>query len=363
MTAIPTAAKAPAPRARSVPKLLFRIALVAFLMAVAVALFFVWKALFATRPTANVIPVSGRIEGDDSALASTIGGRVITVTVREGATVRKGDVIARLEEPQIGARVTQARASVLAARAHVQAAQDQIAVLDTQVAAAQANLAQSRASYDLAAFNKQSDVSLYSTGDVSEQKARTSISAAAQAASAIDGRAAEVAGFERQIQQQQATIDGAIADMRQAQGQLAEARANRSDLVVRAPFSGTVITRAVEPGEVIAPGTPVVTLLNLDRVYLRGFVPEGQIGDVKVGQVAHIYLDSNPNQPIDAYVLRIDPQAAFTPENTYFQSDRVQEVFGVELGLRSGFGFAKPGMPADGEILIRGAWPNSRPAT
>ena len=79
---------------------------------------------------------------------------------------------------------------------------------------------------------------------------------------------------------------------------------------------------------------------------------------MKVGQPARVYLDSNPKQPLDAYVLRIDPQATFTPENTYFRDDRVKQVVGAKLGLRTGFGYAKPGMPADGEILVSGdTWP------
>ena len=69
-----------------------------------------------------------------------------------------------------------------------------------------------------------------------------------------------------------------------------------------APFAGTVITRAAEPGEVIQAGTPIVTLLDLAKVYLRGFVPEGDIGRVKIGQAAHVYLDSNITQALDACV-------------------------------------------------------------
>ncbi len=73
-----------------------------------------------------------------------------------------------------------------------------------------------------------------------------------------------------------------------------------------------------------------MTLLDLSKVYLRGFVPEGQIGKVKVGQAARVYLDSDPNKPLDAVVSRIDPQATFTPENTYFRDDRVKQVVGRE---------------------------------
>ncbi len=104
-----------------------------------------------------------------------------------------------------------------------------------------------------------------------------------------------------------------------------------------------------------------MTLLDLSKVYLRGFVPEGQIGNVKINQPARVYLDSQPNQPIDAYVSRIDPEATFTPENTYFRDERVKQVVGVKLQLKGAIGLAKPGMPADGEILIRGdKWPSGQ---
>lgn len=320
-----------------------------------------WRLLSGAGSPSNVVTLSGRIEGDDSALAPNIGGRMAEVRVREGDSVSAGQVIAVIDGAQVRARVAQARAATAAAAARVGAAQEQVAVLGAQVAAADADLAQSRASYRLAAFNESSDVALFRTGDISEEQERAAIASAQQAAASVALRAAQTAAVERQIAQQRATIASASAEMRQAAAQLAEARANRSDLVVRAPFSGTVITRAVEPGEVVAAGTPVATLLNLDRVYLRGFIPEGEIGRVKIGQPARVYLDSNPDRPIDAYVLRIDPQATFTPENTYFRNDRVREVFGVKLALRSGFGFAKPGMPADGEILISGTWPSARP--
>jgi HlyD family secretion protein len=80
---------------------------------------------------------------------------------------------------------------------------------------------------------------------------------------------------------------------------------------------------------------------------------------VKIGQPSRVYLDSAPDKPIDASVLRIDPQATFTPENTYFRDDRVKQVVGVKLQIKSAIGLAKPGMPADGEILVQGnTWPS-----
>jgi HlyD family secretion protein len=190
------------------------------------------------------------------------------------------------------------------------------------------------------------------------EAARGSLATAQATLSNPDIRSLQAATLRRQIAQQEADVASAAADEQHARASLLEAKANRNDLVVTAPFDGTVVTRTAEPGEVLTAGTPIVTLLDLHKVYLRGYIPEGQIGRIKVGQAARVFLDSNPKQPLDAYVVRIDPQATFTPENTYFRDDRVKQVVGVKLGLKSGFGYAKPGMPADGEVLVAGdAWP------
>ncbi len=367
----------------------------------------VWRTFFSVPPVPdNIVTLSGRIEGDDSAIAPKVAGRIVDITVREGDTVKTGDVIATLDDSQILAQEDQARAALLVAQAQAQAARDQIAVLQQQLqqnqlqtsqaatdaegrvrqaqadlAAAEASLAQQKAAYENAVFNSNAYTALARQGAVSEQQRVQAVTATDQQAAAVAAaerqveaargalvtaqanlanppiRSAATAQVEKQIMQQQAMIASATAQVAQARAQLAEAEANRQDLIIRAPFAGTVITRAAEPGEVVPAGTAIVTLLNLDQVYLRGFIPEGQIGKVKIGQAAHIYLDSNPGHPIDAYVLRIDPEATFTPENTYFREDRVKQVVGVKLGLRGGFGYAKPGIPADGEILVAGDWP------
>jgi HlyD family secretion protein len=373
-----------------------------------IAIFIVWRLFFAGpgQPD-NVIFLSGRIEGDESAVAGKITGRLIQANFREGDEVKAGDVIAVLDDTQIRYREDQAKAGVAQAEARLSAARQQIAIIDEQIrqsgvqkaqsesdaqgrvrqagaelSAAEAQLAQQEASYRLALFDREAYTRLAKSGTVSERRGKEAESAAdAQAAvvaaakrrveaargalttaeSALknpDIRNVQIAMLEKQVAQQRAEIASAVADEHKAKAQLEEAAANRSDLQIRAPFDGTVISRLAEPGEMLTAGTPVITLLDLQKVYLRGYIPEGQIGHVKVGQPARTYLDSNPNSPIDAYVLRIDPQATFTPENTYFRNDRVKQVVGVKLALKSGFGHAKPGMPADGEILISGeAWP------
>ena len=301
------------------------------------------------------------LEGDDSAVSPKAGGRILEIRFREGDSVNAGDVIAVLVDEQLGARQAQARASLLQAEAKAKSARDQVSVLAEQLRQEQATVAQQEASYELAEFDKEAYTRLAKSGAVSERQGKQAASTANQQAAAVTAAKSRLTAVRMQIAQQQAEIASANATAEQARALLAEAEENRRDLIVRAPFSGTVATRAAEPGEVVTAGTPLITLIDLSKVYLRGFIPEGQIGKVKVGQPARIYLDSDPAKALDAYVERIDPQATFTPENTYFRDDRVKQVVGVKLRLKSGIGFAKPGMPADGAILVEGsAWPPGR---
>jgi HlyD family secretion protein len=321
--------------------------------------YLLWKNVFSSTPVPDsIVVLSGRIEGDDSAVSPKTTGRILDVRFREGDMVAAGAVIATLDDQQIRAREEQARAALVESQARLKSATDQIAVLNEQLQQNQQEVAQQEAAAQLAEFDREAYTRLAKTGAVSERQGKQAATTADQQVAVVAAAKRRVGTVKMQLAQQTSEVATAAAAARQAQAQLAEAQANRQDLIVRAPFDGTVTTRSAEPGEVVTAGTAIVTLLDLGKVYLRGFVPEGQIGKVKLGQPAHIYLDSNPNQPIDAYVSRIDPQATFTPENIYFREDRVKQVVGVKLQLKSGFGYAKPGMPADGEILVQGtAWP------
>ena len=370
--------------------------------------YFIWKNYVQQPPVpANLVVLSGRIEGDDSTVAPKVSGRIAEIRFREGDTVKAGDIIAVMDDVQARSREDQVKASISEAEARVHLVQQQVAILEDQlrqadlstdqsrvdanarvlqaeaeISAAEAQLAQQQASLKLAAWDREAYTKLAKDGAVSDRQGRlAAITAETQEAVVVaaqrkveaakaqlnvakanlttpDIRGAQAAGVKKQIAQQQAQIASAQAEAARLRAQLTEVQANRSDLTVLAPFDGTVVTRTAEPGEVIQAGTAIVTLLDMNRVYLRGFVPEGQIGKVKVGQPARLYLDSDTKKPLDAVVQRIDPQATFTPENTYFRDDRVKQVVGVKLLVKSGIGFAKPGMPADGEILVSGTtWP------
>lgn len=375
-----------------------------FLAVLGGAVYLFWRIFFASAGgPENVVTLSGRIEGDSAAVSAKLSGRILEIRVREGDTVNEGDVIAVLDDAQIRAREDQARAAVADAEARAEAARSQIAVLqeqlresvllteqartdaqgrvrqaESEVVAAEAELAKQEAAFRIAAFDRDAYTRLAATGAVAERKGVEAASNAEQQNAAVAAarrrvesargalliakasltnpgiRASQAGANRKQIAQQQNEVASAKAKLEQARAQLSEAQANRQDLNITAPFSGTVTTRTAEPGEVISPGTTIVTVVDLSKVYLRGFVPEGEIGKIKLDQPARVYLDSNPSQPLEAYVSRIDPEATFTPENTYFRDERVKQVVGLKLQLKAGIGYAKPGMPADGEVLVQG---------
>lgn len=391
--------KAPAPPQKSKARTLIPLAGLLALAGVGYPAY----RFFLSKPAAppNVLRLAGRIEGDDSAVATKVTGRILEIRVREGDLVKGGDVIAVLDDPQVHAREQQALAQAEAAEAQLASAQQQIAVLNDQLkqaelqtgqsttdadgrvrqaeaelSSSEAQLAQQEASLKLAIYDRDAYTRLAKDGAVSDRQgkqaqttaetqealvaaARRNVESARAAVNVARAnlanpqiRTSQQAQIRNQISQQQAMIASSRADAVRARSQLAEAQENIRDLTVLAPFSGTIATRTAEPGEVIQAGTAIVTLIDLSKVYLRGFIPEGQIGRVRAGLPAHVYLDSDPSKPLDAVLSRIDPQATFTPENTYFHDERVRQVVGVKLLLKSGIGYAKPGMPADGEIEL-----------
>jgi HlyD family secretion protein len=350
----------------------------------------------------NALFVSGRIDGDTVDISSKIQGRVVNLTVREGDSVEAGQVIAWLESAQQQAirdaqkarivsgqrtvdelerdlgtydeKVRQAELYTNQARAD---APGQVQQAEANLAAAKADLERWEAEYRQVELDAKRYPPLAKSGAVAVQVAEQYQTKEQVAEESVDASRKQVAAAEaalvraraqldniaiqdanrqtllRQAEAHKAKIAAAQADVEADMAALRKIEADIADLQIHAPIAGTILTRSAEPGKVIQPGQTIFTMVDLTKLYLRGFVPEGEVGKVRVGQKAEVFLDSNPKQPIPAEVIRIDPDVMFTPENTYFQSDRVKQVMGLKLGLRGGYGYAKPGMPADGHIQLQ----------
>jgi HlyD family secretion protein len=133
----------------------------------------------------------------------------------------------------------------------------------------------------------------------------------------------------------------------QAKARVALAEKAASDCTVTAPADGVVTTRSREPGEFVGPGAPLVTISRLDEVWLSIYVPEPNLGRVKLGQAAQVRIDGSDRQ-FKGTVTFISPEAEFTPRNVQTPDERAKLVYRVKITLPNPEGVFKPGMPADG---------------
>src|SRR5262245_39296209 len=305
--------------------------------------------------------VSGRSDGDTVDISSKRDGRIVEITVREGATVQAGQVLAKIWSPQDEAQVDAQKARVVDAERRLEEAESagpaRVSLAEANLAAAQAESVRRQAELQNAEVDAKRYPPLVETGAAAAQLSdlkQTNLKVARASAEASHKQVLAAEASLQQAKAQLEQINTAKATLASSRAELRRFQANVTDLTITAPIAGTILTRSAEPGRVVAAGQTILTMVDLQKLYLRGFIPEGSVGKVKVGQQAEVFLDSNPKEAIPAEVIRIDPQVMFTPENTYFKDDRVKQVMGVKLGLKGAYGLAKPGMPADGHIQVGG---------
>jgi HlyD family secretion protein len=320
----------------------------------------------------GLIQVNGRIEGDHVIVASKFPGRIDELLAREGDEVTAGEPLVRLDDAQVLARVEQARSAVAVIDAQVRAAHVTLDVLqreaplaieraEAQCASAEAALARAIAVEQEARIDAQRFQDLAAKGQASVQQrdqaalrweiARNDI---AYSRSALTLATKELAQAElgwRRIDRQEADVHALERQRDQAGGALAEADSVLADLTIMAPTSGTITTRMVNTGEVVAAGAPLLEIVDLDRLYLQVYVPAVQIGKVRRGLPARVHTDAFPDQPFEATVRYIASKAEFTPKEVQTADERVKLIYAVRLYLTANPDHRlTPGLPADAVI-------------
>lgn len=290
----------------------------ALLLVLAAAAWWLWLR---TPPLPEgLIQANGRIEGDHYTVATKVPGRVAELLSREGDGIVQGQVLLRLDDKQVRAKVEQARQGA--------------AAIKPQLIATQRTEEQRRR-------DAQRLRNLLAQGTATKHEAEQ-----AELAWAV-------------VREQLTTL---LAQQAQAQAVLAEAESVLDDLTIRAPASGIITQRLVDAGEVIAPGAPLFDIVDLDRLYLQVYVPEKDIGKVRLGLPARIYTDALPNEPLAATVRYIAAQAQFTPKEVQTPDERVKLVYEVRLYLDANPQHrATPGLPADAVIRWKQEAPWARP--
>lgn len=269
----------------------------------------------------GLLQANGRIEGDSTLVASKLPGRITQVLAQEGEAVTAGQVLVILDDAQIRARLAQAEHALAAARAQVESVRNQAA----------------QAGRDSARFT-----ALLEDGTATRRESEQ-----AQLASRV---ALEAVTMAREQAER-------LFQVRE------EALSASSELTIAAPADGVVTSRIHEPGEVVAAGSPILSTVNLDRLYLKVYVPESQIGQVRLGLPARVHLDSQRAEGLPATVTYISSRAEFTPKEVQTADERAKLVFAVKLSLTANPDHrAVPGLPADAVIRWREqvAWQSPR---
>ena len=295
------------------------------------------------RPDAG-ITASGTIESTEADLGFQLGGRVARVQVREGDAVRAGAVLASLDQAELEARKAAAVAKARAARAMLTelengARPEEVRQTRSGVDAAQrrmeesaAVLARTRRLFEGGAVSREA----LDQAETAHTVARTQYQQAREQLTLVN-----TGPRTERIQAQRAVVQ-------EAEAAVAQVQANIDNAVIAAPFDGVVTVRHREPGESVAAGAPVLTVMNTRDRWVRIYVRENEVGRVAIGQHASITSDSHPDKKFDGRVTFISNEAEFTPRNVQTQEERVKLVYAVKVAIVGDAEMQlKPGVPAD----------------
>ena len=346
--ASPPVAAAPS-AGRTIPPAWMRALLILSLLVLAVAA----GLYFQSRPVpdSGVLRVSGNIEITDAEVSFKIAGRVVERSVSEGESVKAEQAVARLDTSELGQEVGLRSAEVRAAEASLAelvtgSRPEEIAQSEAVVRRMQADVARARA--DFKRLKK-----LYEQDNVSGQDYDA-------AKSAVEVTTAKLGEAQEQLRLVQKgprieKVERARAQLQQAKEALALAETRLGYATLTSPLTGVVLSHNIEPGEFVAPGTPIVTVGDLAHVWLRAYIDETDLGRVKVGQVVKVTADTYPDKVYEGRVSFIASQAEFTPKSVQTKKERVKLVYRTKITVDNPHMELKAGMPADARIVLDGA--------
>lgn len=295
----------------------------------------------------GTVVASGTIDATEVEVAFRMSGILQSRPVDEGSVVRMGEVLAELDPREMAARVHRARATEQAALARLKDLER--GYRPEEIAEARAQVELARVSREFLEEEAKRSVALHETGALSRQRRDKDVTAAAVARE--EHRAAQERLRLLQAGYRAETVNAARAEFERAQAELAAALVDLEDLQARSTIAGTVTRKHAEPGETVAAGRPVLTVTDLAQSWVRVYIPEQEIGKVRLGAPAAIRIDTFPEREFVGRVSYVASEAEFTPKNVQTQEERVKLVFAVNVTADNPAGVLKPGMPAD--VYIR----------
>ena len=296
----------------------------------------------------NILKLSGNIEAHESLVSFKVPGRIIALPVDEGMALKSGNLVARLDNDDYRQQVAEDESAMtvrnrqlalgLAGTRKQEIEAAKLAVFD-----AQADLDQKKKDY--ARYQ-----ALYEKDEIPGQTRDTAETSVIRAQAAYD-RAQEIYNeLVEGTRKEELAVEH--SNVRQAGQNLRMSRLRLAYTVLRAPFDGVVLVRQAELGEVVSPGTPIITLGDLDHLWVRVYVAETDLGKVHWGQAVDVHTDSYPGKVYAGRVSFISSEAEFTPKSVQTEKERVTLVYRVKVDVPNPGYELKPGMPADVEVKL-----------
>jgi HlyD family secretion protein len=322
-----------------------RLLLAGALVALAAGAIFLIVRLTAHRPPADTMLVSGNIEAHESLLSfKQIQSRITELPFEEGQWVEKDALLARADDDDYRQQVILDESQISARQQELASAEQNLIAARNTVLAAEADAQQ-----------KWTDYSRYEQlwqQQVVAREARDQSLTAAKQSNAVLQRDRALVGVA------QRNVAVAHANVKVAADALRLTRITLGYTVLHAPFSGVIMVRNAELGEAVQPGTPIVTLADLDHVWLRAYLNETDLGKAVWGQPAVITTDTWPGRRYGGRISFISSEAEFTPKSVETHAERVTLVYRIKIDVDNPRHELKPGMPAD--ALIDLAWADHR---
>ena len=321
------------------------------------------------------LTASGTLEARDISVGSKVGGRVSQVLAHEGDHVAPDQLIVTFEDSELAAAVTQARGNLEQAKAalekalrgarpeEIEESKAENAARTDQVSQARAQAEQARATFVNAEREYRRIKELADSGVASRSQrddaeaaynaAKANLAAAEHAIQAAQGQANAAAAVEKKTVRGNRAEDIAMAraQVTSAEGALKLAETRYAEHEVRSPASAYVEVLDIRPGDLLQPNAPIAKLLEADQLYVMVYVPQTEIGRVRVGEKAQVRVDTFGNRPFDAVVEQIRQQAEFLPRNVQTKKEREHQVIGVKLRVMSPKGELRAGINADVTFL------------
>jgi HlyD family secretion protein len=289
----------------------------------------------------HFIVVSGNIEAHESVVSfKTIQSRIVELPFDEGKTVKAGTVLARVDDKDYKQQVAIGEATLKAQKQQLDVAEQNVEAARRTVVSDAADVALKELQYDRAKTLLEKGAGTVEARDVTQSVLK-------QAHAAYDRDTALEAAADR-------SVALAIANIETAQAQLDLAKIVLEYTVLKAPFDGVILVRQAELGEVVSPGAAIITLADIDHVWLRAYVNEPDVGKIRLGEAVTVTTDSYPGHIYPGRISFISEAAEFTPKSVETHAERVTLVYRIRIDIDNPTHELVPGLPADAKIPVRG---------